>query len=175
MYNLSKFAHHPSQIAANKYIQTKLPYPHTKDERVEELKRFKLDYQEDPQMLDFIDRVIDRTAAWTEEQYDNYSRVIDVVNERAADKVIPNTKKTAGIEKEWKVQTKTSDDLRSVEVSAVVKGSHGEESWGWNNDESKIIVLRVDSLYQKRPVDQSIIDAAEAVAYNICVEKNAAK
>lgn len=75
----------------------------------------------------------------------------------------------------WKVQTKTGDSLQSVEVSVVVEGTHGEESWGWHDDESKIVVLRVDSLYQKRPVDQSIIDAAEAIAYNICVEKNSTK
>lgn len=74
----------------------------------------------------------------------------------------------------WKVQTKTSDNNQSVEVSAVLEGTHGVKSWGWHDGESKVVILQVASLYQEIPVDQSIIDAAEAVAYNICVEKNSA-
>lgn len=74
---------------------------------------------------------------------------------------------------EWTVETKIADGGRSVEVSAVIKGSHGEKSWGWHDDgDTKYVVLRVDSLYQKTPVLRSIIDLAEEEARRICRQKN---
>ncbi|UIW11177.1 MAG: hypothetical protein [Enterobacter phage ENC9] len=73
----------------------------------------------------------------------------------------------------WTVETKIGNNGCSVEVSAVIKGSHGEKSWGWHDDgDTKYVVLRVDSLYQKTPVLRSIIDLAEEEARRICRQKN---
>ena len=73
----------------------------------------------------------------------------------------------------WTVETKIGDNGCSVEVSAVIKGSHGEKSWGWHdNGDTKYVVLRVDALYQKTPVLRSIIDLAEEEARRICRQKN---
>lgn len=73
----------------------------------------------------------------------------------------------------WTVETKIGNNGCSVEVSAVIKGSHGEKSWGWHdNGDTKYVVLRVDSLYQKTPVLRSIIDLAEEEARRICRQKN---
>ncbi len=74
---------------------------------------------------------------------------------------------------EWKVETKIADGGRSVEVSAVIKGSHGEKSWGWHDDgKTKYIVLDIHSTYQRVPVLRSIIDLAEDEARRICRQKN---
>ncbi|UYM28788.1 hypothetical protein [Serratia phage vB_SspM_LC53] len=74
---------------------------------------------------------------------------------------------------DWVVETKLSENNRSVEVSAVIKGSHGHTSWGWHDDgETKFVVLRVESLYQKVPVMRSIINLAEEQARRICRIKN---
>lgn len=73
----------------------------------------------------------------------------------------------------WTVDTKIADDGRSVEISAVIQGSHGEKSWGWHdNGKTKHVVLRVASLYQQTPVLQSIIALAEDEARRICRLKN---
>lgn len=73
----------------------------------------------------------------------------------------------------WTVETKIGNNGCSVEVSAVIKGSHGEKSWGWHdNGDTKYVVLRVDSLYQKTPVLRSIIELAEEEARRICRQKN---
>lgn len=74
---------------------------------------------------------------------------------------------------EWTVETKIGNNGCSVEVSAVIKGSHGEKSWGWHdNGDTKYVVLRVDALYQKTPVLRSIIELAEEEARRICRQKN---
>lgn len=74
---------------------------------------------------------------------------------------------------DWVVETKLSENNRSVEVSAVIKGSHGHTSWGWHDDgKTKFVVLRVESLYQKVPVMRSIINLAEEQARRICRIKN---
>lgn len=72
----------------------------------------------------------------------------------------------------WVVETKVSEDRRDVEVSAVIKGSHGHKSWGWHRPEQKYVVLRVSDVYQKVPVLQSIIELAENEARKICRENN---
>lgn len=73
----------------------------------------------------------------------------------------------------WTVETKIGDNGCSVEVSAVIKGSHGEKSWGWHdNGDTKYVVLRIDALYQKTPVLRSIIELAEDEARRICRQKN---
>lgn len=74
---------------------------------------------------------------------------------------------------EWVVETKISNDRRSVEVSAVIKGCHGHSSWGWHDDgKTKHTVLSVHSLYQQTPVLDSIIALAEDEARRICRVKN---
>lgn len=85
-----------------------------------------------------------------------------------------NRKKAEAIARnEWIVETKIADEGRSVEVSAVIKGSHGEKSWGWHDDgKTKHVVLRVADNYQKTPVLRSIIELAEDEARRICRIKN---
>lgn len=82
--------------------------------------------------------------------------------------------KMAEVERgEWIVDTKISKDRRSVEVSAVIKGSHGHSSWGWHDDgETKYSVLSTNALYQQTPVMGSIIQLAEDEARRICRTKN---
>ncbi|URY13689.1 hypothetical protein [Shigella phage ESh26] len=73
---------------------------------------------------------------------------------------------------EWIVDTKISSDGCSVEVSAVVKGTHGEESWGWHNEANKYIVLSTSKTYgQKVPVSKAIIKQAQWEANEICLAK----
>ncbi|AEK12391.1 hypothetical protein F413_gp251 [Escherichia phage ime09] len=73
---------------------------------------------------------------------------------------------------EWIVNTKISSDGCSVEVSAVVKGTHGEESWGWHNEANKYIVLSTSKTYgQKVPVSKAIIKQAQWEANEICLAK----
>lgn len=85
-----------------------------------------------------------------------------------------NRKKEEAIARnEWVVETKIADKGRSVEVSAVIKGSHGEKSWGWHDDgKTKHVVLRVADTYQNTPVLRSIIELAEDEARRICRTKN---
>lgn len=72
----------------------------------------------------------------------------------------------------WTVETKIADGGRSVEVSAVIKGSHGEKSWGWHDDgKTKHVVLRVASTYQEVPVSEAIIKQAEWEANEFCLAK----
>lgn len=74
---------------------------------------------------------------------------------------------------EWVVETKISSGGRSVEVSAVIKGSHGHTSWGWHDGETKHIVLATTSTYAPAaPIARSIVDAAEDEARRICRAKN---
>ena len=73
---------------------------------------------------------------------------------------------------EWVVETKISDGGCSVEVSAVVKGTHGEKSWGWHNEANKCIVLSTSKTYgQAVPVLPGIIALAEEEARRICASK----
>lgn len=73
---------------------------------------------------------------------------------------------------EWIVDTKISSDGCSVEVSAVVKGTHGEKSRGWHNEANKYIVLSTSKTYgQAVPVLPGIIALAEEEARRICASK----
>lgn len=92
----------------------------------------------------------------------------------AADMAADNRRKAEAIARGiWTVETKIADEGRSVEVSAVIKGSHGEQSWGWHDDgKTKHVVLRVADTYQKTPVLRSIIELAEDEARRICRIKN---
>lgn len=73
---------------------------------------------------------------------------------------------------EWIVETKIGADGCSVEVSAVVKGTHGEKSWGWHNEANKYIVLSTSKTYgQKVPVSKAIIKQAQWEANEICLAK----
>ena len=73
---------------------------------------------------------------------------------------------------EWIVDTKISSDRCSVEVSAVIKGTHGEKSWGWHNEANKYIVLSTSKTYgQKVPVSKAIIKQAQWEANEICLAK----
>lgn len=92
----------------------------------------------------------------------------------AEEMAIENRRKAEAIARGiWTVETKIADNGCSVEVSAVIKGSHGEKSWGWHDDgKTKHVVLRVADLYQKTPVLRSIIDLAEDEARRICRIKN---
>lgn len=73
---------------------------------------------------------------------------------------------------EWIVDTKIGADGCSVEVSAVVKGTHGEKSWGWHNEANKYIVLSTSKTYgQKVPVSKAIIKQAQWEANEICLAK----
>ncbi|QXV73141.1 hypothetical protein [Escherichia phage vB_EcoM_Shinka] len=73
---------------------------------------------------------------------------------------------------EWIVDTKISSDGCSVEVSAVIKGTHGEKSWGWHNEANKYIVLSTSKTYgQKVPVSKAIIKQAQWEANEICLAK----
>lgn len=73
---------------------------------------------------------------------------------------------------EWIVDTKISSDGCSVEVSAVIKGTHGEKSRGWHNEANKYIVLSTSKTYgQKVPVSKAIIKQAQWEANEICLAK----
>lgn len=74
----------------------------------------------------------------------------------------------------WKVNTKIADNKMSVEISAVIEGSHGDLSWGWHDDKEKVVVLRVSDMYQKYPVSDTIIAQAQKEAQAICDERNKA-
>lgn len=71
----------------------------------------------------------------------------------------------------WIVDSKICDNGCSIEVSAVIKGSHGEKSWGWPG-ESKVIVLSVKATSVSTPIATSIIAAAVEEAKRICKIKN---
>ncbi|AEV89444.1 hypothetical protein OBP_007 [Pseudomonas phage OBP] len=75
---------------------------------------------------------------------------------------------------EWVVESKGDYLKGDCEISAVIKGTHGHTSWGWPDDESKIIVLSCNNQRSKPlPIDPRIIAAAESVALEIVNEKNA--
>ncbi|QLF81122.1 hypothetical protein JEP6_245 [Escherichia phage JEP6] len=71
----------------------------------------------------------------------------------------------------WVVNVKTCDNGCSLEVSAVIKGTHGEKSWGWPG-EDKEIVLSVKATSISTPIAKSIITAAVEEAERICKIKN---
>lgn len=104
---------------------------------------------------------------------DAFSRGFDKFDWAAAAAEEARQKSAAIARGIWTVETKIGNNGCSVEVSAVIKGSHGEKSWGWHdNGDTKYVVLRVDALYQKTPVLRSIIDLAEEEARRICRQKN---
>ncbi|AHK10981.1 hypothetical protein HY01_0124 [Escherichia phage HY01] len=70
----------------------------------------------------------------------------------------------------WVVNVKTYDNGCSLEVSAVIKGTHGEKSWGWPGKD-KEIVLSVKATSISTPIAKSIIAAVEE-AERICKIKN---
>lgn len=109
----------------------------------------------------------------TNEFQDAFSRGFDKFDWAAAAAEEAHQKSAAIARGIWTVETKIGNNGCSVEVSAVIKGSHGEKSWGWHdNGDTKYVVLRVDALYQKTPVLRSIIDLAEEEARRICRQKN---
>lgn len=109
----------------------------------------------------------------TNEFQDAFSRGFDKFDWAAAAAEEARQKSAAIARGIWTVETKIGDNGCSVEVSAVIKGSHGEKSWGWHdNGDTKYVVLRVDALYQKTPVLRSIIELAEEEARRICRQKN---
>ncbi|ASZ76048.1 hypothetical protein KMC28_gp031 [Salmonella phage SG1] len=71
----------------------------------------------------------------------------------------------------WVVNVKTCDNGCSLEVSAVIKGTHGEKSWGWPGKD-KEIVLSVKATSISTPIAKSIINAAIDEAERICKIKN---
>lgn len=71
----------------------------------------------------------------------------------------------------WVVNVKTCDNGCSLEVSAVIKGTHGEKSWGWPGKD-KEIVLSVKATNISTPIAKSIITAAVEEAERICKIKN---
>ena len=71
----------------------------------------------------------------------------------------------------WVVNVKTCDNGYSLEVSAVIKGTHGEKSWGWPGKD-KEIVLSVKATSISAPIAKSIIAAAVEEAERICKIKN---
>ncbi|EBK7480200.1 hypothetical protein DTR08_05200 [Salmonella enterica] len=71
----------------------------------------------------------------------------------------------------WVVNVKTCDNGCSLEVSAVIKGTHGEKSWGWPGKD-KEIVLSVKATSISTPIAKSIITAAVEEAERICKIKN---
>ncbi|WP_171921351.1 hypothetical protein [Escherichia coli] len=71
----------------------------------------------------------------------------------------------------WVVNVKTCDNGCSLEVSAVIKGTHGEKSWGWPGKD-KEIVLSVKAINISTPIAKSIITAAVEEAERICKIKN---
>ncbi|ELY1362411.1 hypothetical protein SLY12_001423 [Escherichia coli] len=71
----------------------------------------------------------------------------------------------------WVVNVKTCDNGCSLEVSAVIKGTHGEKSWGWPGKD-KEIVLSVKATSISTPIAKSIITAAVEEAGRICKIKN---
>lgn len=89
--------------------------------------------------------------------------VLLAAKEIPEDRVAPKPK--------WKLSYKHSDEGRSVEISALIEGIHGDESWGWFGDD-KIQVLSTMSTYQRVPVDKRIIVQALAVAQEIVDSKN---
>ncbi|UIS65667.1 unknown function [Enterobacter phage vB_EclM_Q7622] len=104
---------------------------------------------------------------------DAFSRGFDKFDWAAAAAEEARQKSAAIARGIWTVETKIGNNGCSVEVSAVIKGSHGEKSWGWHdNGDTKYVVLRVDALYQKTPVLRSIIELAEEEACRICRQKN---
>ena len=71
----------------------------------------------------------------------------------------------------WVVNVKTCDNRCSLEVSALIKGTHGEKSWGWPGKD-KEIVLSVKATNISTPIAKSIITAAVEEAERICKIKN---
>lgn len=74
----------------------------------------------------------------------------------------------------WIVDVKGGEPgTREVEVSAVDENNkHGRLSWGWHDEDKKIVVLRVSSLYQKYPIHPDVIASAISVAKCVCEQKN---
>lgn len=99
----------------------------------------------------------------------------DRVGEGLEDCIAEDAKKKheAFLRGEWIVESKFGDDNRSVEISAVIKGTHGHISWGWDDDIMKVTVLSIHSIYQNRPVSDAIIKQAQWEAQEICNERNA--
>lgn len=73
---------------------------------------------------------------------------------------------------EWIVDTKIGSNGCSVEVSAVVKGTHGEKSWGWPGENKYVVLSTSKTFGQATPVLPSIIALAEEEARRICHIKN---
>lgn len=77
---------------------------------------------------------------------------------------------------EWVLEIKGDHTKGNIEISAVIKGTHGHMSWGWPNSKNKVIVLSCNSNYSCCDhIDPRIIDAATAVAVEIVNQKNAEK
>lgn len=73
---------------------------------------------------------------------------------------------------EWVVETKIGADGVSVEISAVIKGSHGHKSWGWHGEHKQIVLTTSKTYGNQLPVSQAMIALAEDEARRICRIKN---
>lgn len=73
---------------------------------------------------------------------------------------------------EWVVETKIGADGVSVEISAVIKGSHGHKSWGWHGEHKQIVLTTSKTYGDQLPVSKAMIALAEDEARRICRIKN---
>lgn len=176
---LKEFKMTPDKNNMFKLTQTKLPSGHTKADRIEELKALRTD---SPNTLIYIGKLINDLNGLTEDQYracvEAWSDILDyrsVAIHGRCSSVLSRDGNSGIIGRPWKVNTKVGDNRCSVEVSAVVAGTHGDVSWGWHDDVDKIIVLYVSEVYQKRPISDEIIAQAEKEAQAICNERNPSK
>lgn len=96
-------------------------------------------------------------------RFDN-QRILNIYWDKPADKPVEKSDP-------WVVNVKTYDNGCSLEVSAVIKGTHGEKSWGWPGKD-KEIVLSVKATSISTPIAKSIINAAIDEAERICKIKN---
>lgn len=176
MINLSNLIHHPVTIEAHKKIETKLPYPHTLDDRIKELEQFKVDYQDDPAMVDFIGRVIAVLKTRSSEEYDLHTQFIGHRNNQVtAEELVashtsyfPEKKVNTG---KWIVQ-KHPVGGKHLEIAVVVEGSHGTKSYGWHDNVEKIIILADQHVSNQRPYSEAMFELAMKEAQELCERLN---
>lgn len=71
----------------------------------------------------------------------------------------------------WVVEIKEAGT--TLEISAVIEGSHGHKSWGWHDGVTKHVVLSISNTLKKQaPLPKHIIDLVILEAQKICDEKN---
>lgn len=81
----SSWIHHPNVIKNNKKCETKLPFPHTRQERIEELNTLMVQFEKEDGPVHYVSLFIDRTERKTDQEYLDYITTMNDISVKIAE------------------------------------------------------------------------------------------